>query len=112
MNLAAFMGVPYDGRHFCRVLAGRVLDAHGIPWPRVSDPAKARDWQRVAQPRALDVVVFNRAGRPGHVGVCIGRGRFLHVEEGARSVIEYLASPLWQSRVEGYYRYTGERACN
>jgi len=104
MNLEPFVGIPYEGRHFCRVFAGRVLAAHGISLPHVVKPERADGWRRVERPLPLDVVVFRTAGVPDHVGVCIGRGRFLHVEDGARSRIEYLSSPLWEARIEGYYR--------
>ncbi|KRG71775.1 hypothetical protein ABB27_02470 [Stenotrophomonas terrae] len=109
MNLEPFVGVPYEGRHFCRVFAARVLAAHGVPLPAVVKPERASDWERVARPGALAVVVFQTGGAPDHVGVCIGRGRFLHVEEGSRSRIEFLSSPLWSSRIEGFYRFKGEK---
>src|SRR5690606_941482 len=99
--------VPYAGRLFCRELARRVLAAHGIPMPLVDRPEAATDWQRVPAPRALDVVVFTTAGQPRHVGVCVDRSRFLHVEEGERSRIDRLGSIAWASRIDGFYRYTG-----
>lgn len=108
MNLEPFVGVAYEGRHFCRVFAGRVLVAHGVPLPAVVKPERAADWERADKPEALMVVVFHSGGAPDHVGVCIGRGRFLHVEEGCRSRIEFLSSPLWSSRIEGFYRYKGQ----
>ncbi len=108
MSFGHYVDIPYAGDRFCAVLVARVLADHGIPYPAEANcPEEAPEWQPVAQPRALDVVVFTRAGRPAHVGVCLGRGRFLHVEEGARSRIEYLSSPLHAPRIEGYYRYTG-----
>jgi len=109
VNLEAFIGVPYEGRHFCRVFAARVLAAHGVPLPAVAKPERATDWERVPRPEPLAVVVFHTGAAPDHVGVCVGRGRFLHVEEGSRSRIEFLSSPLWSSRIEGYYRYKGEK---
>lgn len=111
MTLEPFIDVPYEGRHFCRVFAARVLAAHGVVLPAVAKPERADDWQRVERPAALDVVVFRTGSAPDHVGVCIGRGRFLHVEEGSRSRIEYLSSPLWSARIEGFYRYKGA-ACH
>lgn len=101
-DLAAFVGVPYVGRHFCRVFARNVLAAHGVPFPTAR--AARIDWQRVERARLFDVVVFNVKGKPGHVGVMLGPSKFLHVEEGSTSRIEHL-SPLRQ--VEGFYRYTG-----
>ncbi|WP_312914494.1 NlpC/P60 family protein [Stenotrophomonas sp.] len=109
MNLEPFLAVPYEGRHFCRVFAGQVLAAHGVPLPAVVKPERAVEWERVDRPAELDLVVFHSGAAPDHVGVCIGRGRFLHVEEGSRSRIEFLSSPLWSSRIEGYYRYKGEK---
>lgn len=111
MNLAPYIGVPYAGERFCATLVARVLAGQGIPWPGVDDPAQAPAWQRVDRPQPLDVVVFTRAGRPAHVGLCVGRGRFLHVEEGASSEVARLDSRLWARRLEGVYRYTGVRAC-
>ncbi|OOW67088.1 hypothetical protein Xmar_07705 [Xanthomonas axonopodis pv. martyniicola] len=110
MMLDSLIGVPYQGDRFCREYARRVLAGHGIPMPTVDTPEQAQEWQRVSHPQPLDVVVFNRAGRPAHVGVCVGRGEFVHVEEGSRSCKERLGSPLWARRVEGFYRYMGVRA--
>ena len=107
MDLAPFVGIPYSGNKFCRTFAAQVLAANGIPMPEVDVTADAPEWMRVERPQPLDVVVFNLAGKPAHVGVCIGRGRFLHVEEGERSRIEHLSSSLWCSRIEGFYRYQG-----
>lgn len=106
MDLIRFIGIPYEGDRFCTVLAARILAEHGIPYPDVDRPEDAADWARVDQPQPLDVVVFTRAGRPSHVGVCIGNGQFLHVEEGGTSRIDRLSSPLWARRIEGFYRYS------
>lgn len=110
MSFARFVGVPYEGEKFCRELVRQVLAEHGIPMPLVDQPGEAVGWARAALPAALDVVVFNRAGRPAHVGVCIDGGRFLHVEEGRRSQIDRLSAPHWAARIEGFYRYQGTRA--
>ncbi len=109
MNLEAFIGIPYEGRHYCRVFAGKVLAAHGVPLPAVVKPERAPEWRRVVRPAELDLVVFQSGAAPDHVGVCIGRGRFIHVEEGSCSRIEFLSSPLWSSRIEGFYRYAGDQ---
>jgi len=54
-----------------------------------------------------DVVSFNIAGRHGHVGVVVSRDRFLHAQAGSRSCLERLDSVMWNSRVNGFWRYTG-----
>ncbi|WP_337052494.1 NlpC/P60 family protein [Pseudoxanthomonas sp. USHLN014] len=104
MNLGNYTGRPYTGERYCRVLVAAVLADCGIGFPATDDPGEAAGWERVERPGEGDVVVFNIAGRPGHVGVCDGRGGFLHCEEGRTSVIDRLSSPLWGSRIEGYYR--------
>lgn len=110
MALIDWIGIPYGGKRFCAVFAARYLAQHGIPYPLTArKPADAPEWVRVERPQALDVVVFNREGRPAHVGVCLGRGRFLHVEEGGTSCREFLSSPAHACRIEGFYRYTGKK---
>lgn len=109
MILDGFVGVPYEGRHYCRVFASNVLKANGVTMPSIVKPDRVKDWEEVDSPMELDLVVFSVSGTPDHVGVCIGRGRFIHVEEGSRSRIEYLSSPLWDSRIYGFYRYMGEK---
>jgi len=54
-------------------------------------------------PEYGDIVVFNIAGNPCHVGVYIGRERVLHVLKGTDSTIERLNSFRLKGRVEGYY---------
>ena len=107
LDLARWVDIPYTGEKFCRVFAGELLHAHGVPFPYVDDPALATQWARVDIPAPLDVVVFTRAGKPSHVGVCIGGGKFIHADEGQRSCIERLSSPFHKGRIEGYYRYMG-----
>ena len=107
MNLEPFIGIPYTGVKFCRQFAADVLAAHGIPMPLVDRPRSAGGWFRVDHPKPLDVVVFATGLAPDHVGVCIGRGRFLHCAEGESSRIEYLSSPMWENKIEGFYRYGG-----
>ena len=111
MDIAAHIGIAYHGEKFCRTFAAQVLAPLGIPVPAVERPEDAEGWEEVAHPMPGDVVVFRRGRRPNHMGVCIGRGRFLHVEEGSRSCVERLSSPIWQPRIVGFYRYTGERNC-
>lgn len=105
-----WIGIPYQGEKFCREFARQVLAEQGIQMPCVDGPSQAPNWLRVDRPEPYDVVVFKRAGRPDHVGVCLGRGEFLHVEEKRSSCIERLTSPKWERRIEGFYRFTGVRS--
>lgn len=111
MNLEGLKNVPHEGPQFCREFAARVLARHGIPMSNARSPEEATDWVKVSSPKEMDVVVFNQGGEPAHVGVCIGRGRFVHVEEGSRSRIERLSSPLYKGAIEGFYRFVGVKEC-
>lgn len=104
LDVSGFVGIPYRGENFCRVFAAQFLAAHGIDMPQVDTPDAAENWQRVPRARPLDVVVLNEQGRPGHVGVCIGSGRLLHVERGKRSCVERLDEFRIASKIEGFYR--------
>ena len=55
------------------------------------------------KPEYGDVIIFNIAGSPCHVGVYVGRDRVLHIMKGMDSVIERLNSVKLKGRVEGYY---------
>ena len=53
-----------------------------------------------------DVVLLRCGGLPVHCGVAIGDGaRMLHVEQGISTCLESYGSPLWQRRVEGFWRH-------
>lgn len=63
-------------------------------------------WQPVVDaPRAGDGVVFRLLGQPWHVGLIVEPGRFLHIEEGAGSVVDRLDSPRWARRIHGIFRH-------
>lgn len=61
-------------------------------------------WKEVDEPAMMDVVLL-KAMRNPHVGVCVDNQRMLHIPEGKTSCIEYINSPKWKSRIEGFYRY-------
>lgn len=127
-SLADFVGVPFvergrgDGfdcwglvREVLRACAGLDLPDYGKPY-RLEDhdtvasnirEGLAQGWQRVADPRAFDVVVFNISGQPRHVGVMVGPSKFLHAPEGGTSRIERIDDRMWAKRVEGFYRHVG-----
>ncbi len=105
MNLAPWIGLPHPGRRGCYRFAARFLAAEaGLRLPLNRELALAHGWAPVERPQRFDVVVFNRGARPGHIGVCLGRGEFLHVVEGETSTIDYLTDLAYQPRIEGFYR--------
>jgi len=105
VNLDRWIGVPHPGRRGCYRFAARFLAAEaGLRLPANRELAEAQGWRPVSRPKRFDVVVFNRGVRPAHVGVCLGGGQFLHVEEGETSLIDYLSDLAYQPRIEGFYR--------
>jgi cell wall-associated NlpC family hydrolase len=61
-------------------------------------------WRSVelADMRLYDIVVFR--GKPCHVGLYVGRARFLHVQKGCNAVLGRLDSPHWRPRLQGVVR--------
>ena len=65
------------------------------------------DWERVDNPRPLDLILFNVLGHPTHVGLFISNDDFLHCFKGTGSCLERLNSLTWGRRVLGFYRWKG-----
>ena len=55
--------------------------------------------------RCGDVIVLRLQGRPMHVGLVLGDGQMLHVEQGIDSAIEKYRGQKWQDRIYGFYRH-------
>lgn len=57
--------------------------------------------------RPLDVILFRRGRFDAHVGVVLDPGRrmMLHAAQGHGSRLEQWTSPLWASRLIGFYRH-------
>lgn len=129
MTLADFVGLPFAdhgraGGFDCWGLARAALKAatgvdlpdYGAGYEGMADhsgiAASIRDglavgWERVERPQAHDLVIFNIAGQPRHVGLMVGPNMFLHAPEGSTSRIERVDDRMWAKRVEGFYRYVG-----
>lgn len=122
-DLARFIGVPFAEHTFdcwqlaravLRECAGLALPDYGRPYADMGDHATiesnireglADGWSRVTDPRAWDLVIFNIAGQPRHIGVMLGPTKFLHVPEGQTSRIERIDDRMWAKRCEGFYRH-------
>ncbi|MEM9173069.1 MAG: C40 family peptidase [Pseudomonadota bacterium] len=82
----------------------------GFELPRTT----ARMWRTLqpvpaSQRQVGDVLFFNVDGKPAHVGLYLGDGRFVHAPATGRVVeIESLAKPWYQSRLIRVSRPTGE----
>ena len=63
-------------------------------------------WNPVETPSEGSVVLFRMLGSETHIGVAINEQEFIHVREGADSVIERFDSVNWKNRLIGHFRYT------
>ncbi len=62
-------------------------------------------WSRIATPSLKDIAVFSKDGLPCHCGIMLDRVSMLHNED-RQSCVERINSPIWESRLYGFYRYS------
>lgn len=71
---------------------------------RLIDDTKASlNASRLSGPEIGAVVEFIIAGKPRHIGVCLGDGMFIHATEKLGVRIAELSS--WSKRIEGFYTW-------
>lgn len=134
-RLARFVGLPFADhgrdasgsdcwggvRLVLRELCGLVLPDYGKGYRHTGDcdgigvairDGLVADFDRVERPQPFDLVIFNLAGKPWHVGVVADRTQFLHWPQpdkrsgtGGTSRMERFTDRMWRNRVEGYYRH-------
>lgn len=136
MSLADFVGLPFRDhgrdrsgadcwggvRLVLAELRGLLLPDYGSGYRATGDregvsvaihDGLLRDFVRVERPQPFDLVIFNLAKKPGHVGLVVDRGRFLHWPlpdhkgNDGTSRIEHFTDRKWRNRVEGFYRHVG-----
>jgi probable lipoprotein NlpC len=84
-------------RHDIKEKKEHILETLGVYWLKVKDKLKP-----------FDVLVFNKSCNSkiaSHVGLCIGKGKFIHVLEDSPSRIERLDNPLWKTKFYGALRW-------
>lgn len=63
---------------------------------------------KVEVPEKYDLIMFQILPcYVSHIGVYLGRGKFIHVMHKVSVVIEELNNPIWQNKFRGFYRYRG-----
>jgi cell wall-associated NlpC family hydrolase len=68
--------------------------------------ARATDeWVKVEDCQEGDVIILTIAGKPMHCGIVIGPRQMLHIRPSVGSCIESYDRPIWQRRIEGFYRH-------
>ena len=124
------IGVPFVGRGrdysgwdcwalvylFHRDVLGVAIPSYAENYDDTGDTPKSRKalndlsasniyaGRRVSAPEPGDVVLLNIGGRTVHVGIVIGDDRMLHTASKVDTRIARLSSPMWERRIEGYYR--------
>jgi len=68
-----------------------------------------KEWKKVDKPISYDVVLIRTGNMLYHSGIVVDKKRMLHVMEGIDTTIEEFTSLQWQNKVEGFYRYNGQR---
>lgn len=68
---------------------------------------EADNWHVVTSPQEFDVVVFNLAGKPSHIGLIVDATTFIHNLEGRNVSIGKLDSFVWKKRIDNFYRHNG-----
>ncbi len=69
--------------------------------------AESEKWNEVEPggEKLGDVVVLRMMGRPMHVGLVLGDGHMLHIEDGIDSAIESYTGPRWKDRIMAFFRH-------
>lgn len=62
-------------------------------------------WTPVLDPDVFDIISIRLRNRPMHIGVYLGKRKFIHALGDVGTVIERTNSIAWQNRIMGYYRY-------
>jgi len=92
----------------CSGLVGFVFhDVAGVNLPRTAQEIADIDAPRVRRGEldSGDVVLFGKGHRVDHVGIYVGRGRFVHAPNTGGTVrLDTLDSPYWNDRYDGALR--------
>ncbi|MBS0556939.1 MAG: C40 family peptidase [Proteobacteria bacterium] len=112
----SLVGTPYRyggntprGGFDCSGLVDYVFrDVAGIALPRTAQEISRIDAPDVRKSRleSGDLVFFHHDGRSvGHVGIYVGKGRFVHApNEGGTVRLDYLDAPYWREHYAGAKR--------
>lgn len=82
-------------------------EASGGDWAKVAEAMndEASRWSAVEKPEPYDVILMRRGPLACHVGLCVGGGQMLHINEGINSTMEPFNGMRWGKRIVGFYRY-------
>jgi len=109
------VGTPYhyggntpESGFDCSGLVGYVFrDVAGVALPRTANEIGALDAPRIKRKQldSGDLVLFGNGERIDHVGIYVGRGRFVHAPNSGGTVrLDYLDAPYWNEHFSGALR--------
>jgi len=109
------VGTPYryggntpESGFDCSGLVGYVFrDVAGVSLPRTAQEISALPAPRVKRKQldSGDVVLFGDGDRVNHVGIYVGRGRFVHAPNSGGTVrLDVLDAPYWNEHFSGALR--------
>lgn len=112
------VGIPYryggmspEGGFDCSGLVMYVHQAAGGPrLPRTVREQMALSLPEVPEGQRVagDLVFFGQHGRPNHIGIYVGEGRFVHAPSTGGTVrLDRLGSSYWRARYLGTRRVPG-----
>jgi cell wall-associated NlpC family hydrolase len=105
-----FLGVPYvfggtsTTGFDCSGFVQHVFAMLGIGLPRTADAQYDVGRPAVGGPRPGDLVFFDTYGGVSHVGIYLGRGRFVHASSSHGVEVSHLSESYWASRYVGAKR--------
>ena len=112
-------GPNYDCWNLCREVyrrAGKFLPRYSeylagiVERNNLIQIVKSADFERIEKPEPLAIVTFRLKPRMiTHMGVVLDKYRFIHIRKKAGVAIQRLDFGLWAKKIEGFYRYAGNR---
>jgi cell wall-associated NlpC family hydrolase len=110
-----FLGVPYvfggtsTSGFDCSGFVQHVFGLMGISVPRTADAQYDVGRPTVGGPRAGDLVFFDTYGGVSHVGIYLGKGKFVHASSSHGVMVSKLSDSYWAARYVGAKRLIAAR---
>jgi cell wall-associated NlpC family hydrolase len=110
-----FLGTPYAfggttaAGFDCSGFVQHVFAMLGIGLPRTADAQYDAGHAAVGGPRPGDLVFFDTYGGVSHVGIYLGRGRFVHASSSHGVEVSRLSESYWAARYVGAKRLLATR---
>jgi cell wall-associated NlpC family hydrolase len=110
-----FLGAPYvfggttASGFDCSGFVQHVFAMLGITLPRTADAQYDVGRRVVGGPRPGDLVFFDTYGGVSHVGIYLGRGKFVHASTSQGVTVSRLSESYWAARYVGAKRLIATR---